>query len=491
MISCDYNRLGYTCPEIPVEKSNKCMFHDEMYIHNSKNRKIVQNRFYRKFNNMIDSKKNPLECVGYILQDVKLVGNIPIDVNFIDITFKGESDFKKSVFEGRVDFEECVFEEKMHFESHTFVGDVNFKKSTFKGIAYFWNSTFGEEVNFEECVFKKEAYFWNSTFGGLSYFKRCVFKGVNFSGSTFVKKGEFSQSVFEEEVNFSQIIFEKEVNFERSKFKGDTDFKGTDFQRIVSFHRVTFDEEREILFDGNLSKISFLNTTIPNKVKFGPNTKWNDDYKIFDEWVIDSTEEEYYDYKNKLFLGDILLEYNNLRENYEYHFKYQEAGKFFIRSSEMLRQYEERGKVKLETSKFRITLKKFLSKIKRRNEKNLDNDGETILKKKWRKRNLNFSRIYKLIGDYGESYLKPLGIVGGVFVVGWAYFTIICDWNLIICSDDPISYGVKRALAATTPYLSFDGTIEPLDYIIKATTLPFVGISFIALKRRFERKYRH
>ena len=45
-------------------------------------------------------------------------------------------------------------------------------------------------------------------------------------------------------------------------------------------------------------------------------------------------------------LGGVLAVYRNLRENYEYRLKYDEAGEFFIREIEMKRNYRQIGSAK-------------------------------------------------------------------------------------------------------------------------------------------------
>lgn len=97
--------------------------------------------------------------------------------------------------------------------------------------------------------------------------------------------------------------------------------------------------------------------------------------------------------------------------------------------------------------------------------------------------------LYYIVADYGESYAKPLGIVGILALSGIILF-VLEGYDKDGASNDA-GYVVERIIASIVPYISNHPDSNIIDYILKAATLPFIGISFIALKRRFERKYRH
>lgn len=108
-------------------------------------------------------------------------------------------------------------------------------------------------------------------------------------------------------------------------------------------------------------------------------------------------------------LGSVLAIYRNLRENYEFRMRYDEAGKFFIREMELKRRYEEtspRCKLKnLFRLKWRINQIGFLE----------ENNIVEIVAKNWIRRNFSLSGIYYHLSRYGESVIRPtlfgIGIV--------------------------------------------------------------------------------
>jgi hypothetical protein len=168
------------------------------------------------------------------------------------------------------------------------------------------------------------------------------------------------------------------------------------FETNSLFNFVTFKSPDEVKFESqDLSKISFSNTDITRIVfgddtYFGKETKKEEErFKIFDEKRFEKYFEKNDNHKNDKKddnesldsppLGSILASYRNLRENYEYRLRYDEAGKFFIREMELKRHY--RNQFSKKENKF----------IPRKN--------------RWFRRNFSFTGIYYRICKYGEVQL--------------------------------------------------------------------------------------
>jgi hypothetical protein len=94
-----------------------------------------------------------------------------------------------------------------------------------------------------------------------------------------------------------------------------------------------------------MENVSFLKTDI-STVTFGK-VNWGKDNRIVEERELekslkDSPESTLKDASGrKITLDSIKAVYRNLRENYEYRLRYDEAGKFFIREMELKRKYKE------------------------------------------------------------------------------------------------------------------------------------------------------
>ena len=109
-----------------------------------------------------------------------------------------------------------------------------------------------------------------------------------------------------------------------------------------------------------MSMVSFLNTDI-TQIRFSDNIRWRgkDNFQIIEEtWLEEDREKSSED--RRVRLGGVLSVYRNLRENYGFRRRYDEAGKFFIREMELKRKYRESPSI----STFKIKLIKLFRKLK-------------------------------------------------------------------------------------------------------------------------------
>jgi hypothetical protein len=218
-------------------------------------------------------------------------------------------------------------------------------------------------------------YFSGSQFFGYADFKeaifqeRAVFSDARFKGGAYFDKAHFQEIVF-----LSRAKFEgKDAYFNNSEFYGKTYFSAH-FNGETKFNYVLFEGKEKVIFDiENLSNVSFMNTDITG-VRFSDEARWrekkveHDKVKIIDERLLEEKikekehiqeadeeqepesepesalqedEEKDGDTSKDFTLGSIKAVYRNLRENYEYRMRYDEAGQFFIREMELKRKYRE------------------------------------------------------------------------------------------------------------------------------------------------------
>jgi hypothetical protein len=85
-------------------------------------------------------------------------------------------------------------------------------------------------------------------------------------------------------------------------------------------------------------------------------------------------------YSEQVSLNGVRATYRNLRENYEYWYRYEEADQFFIREMELKRKYREK------TSENRYSIKR----------------------NSWFRRNLSLTGLYYWISEYGQNYKRPI-----------------------------------------------------------------------------------
>jgi hypothetical protein len=193
-------------------------------------------------------------------------------------------------------------------------------------------------------------------------------------------------------------------------------------------------------------------------------------------------------------LGTVMAVYRNLRENYEFRLRYDEAGKFFIKEMELKRRYREEDE---------------------KNTSGVAGVSSKTVPNGWLRRNLSLTGLYYHLSRYGEDLLRPT-LVGIVIVFLSTLFWLmqskpILEPHFFVNSSlyNSTSHFVylnqtgnltqwqkafERSLSDLIPLLPSGSKVEIglLDYVIKIAggTLTF-GLIAIALRRKFERKYTH
>jgi uncharacterized protein YjbI with pentapeptide repeats len=470
----------FACKEPCITNSKFCFFHDG--DHYAEHKAEAIKRFEEIVANSI-SKNEPLECFECYLPDIDLRGkNFAQPVYFVKATFYGRVDFSYATFSKGANFLKATFSEE----------EANFYGATFSEEANFYGATFSKGASFSYATFSKGANFWNVSFSqGQADFSYATFsKGANFLKATFSKGASFYKTTFSEgEANFWYATFFKgEANFFRAKFLAEASFVNTQFGEKLFFSETLFEKQNRVIFDNSdLSNVSFADTDI-TRLRFGDNiTGGGDDgFTIIEErWLANKvkgqTETEYANISLEL----VLSAYRNLRENYEFRLRYDDAGKFFIKEEELKRKYRE-----IRSQK-----------------------GSEIKENSWFRQHLSLTGLYYHLSRYGESISRP-ALIGAITIFLSTLFWVTQSNPTLEPHFDPslvetattstfVGFrevgnasqwlkGFERSLAGFVPLLSLGGDIKigMIDYIIKifGGGLTFVLLA-IALRRKFERKY--
>jgi hypothetical protein len=443
------NWIGFKCEEESLGYGF-CIFHDENYLQDQNNRKEHEQRVTKELMDKVSNsitQKTALLCIGYYFPD-----NITIRGTFPKPVYFSESKFQQ------VDFVSAKFSDKANFGSAKFSDKANFSLAKFSG----------EEANFSLAKFS----------GGGTYFSLAKFSGgANFNSSEFSGGAYFYSTEFSGGAYFISAKFSGEANFDSAKFSGEANFSDT-FKDGASFNYVLFEDGKKILFDGidDLSNFSFMNTDI-TRVRFSDRARWGkeDKFKITDEEKLTKSE------SSPVSLGSVMAVYRNLRENYEYRLRYDEAGKFFIKEMELKRLYRE--------------------------EKNILADGTSssyrVVQNGLFRRNFSLTGFYYHLSKYGEDLLRPTLV--GIVIVFLSTLFWLTQSNPV--HEPSLSHliGLSQIGNHTQWYKSFERSLSDLipllpsgshveigllDYVIKIVggALTF-GLIAIALRRKFERKY--
>jgi hypothetical protein len=162
-----------------------------------------------------------------------------------------------------------------------------------------------------------------------------------------------------------------------------------------------------------------MNTDITG-VRFSDNARWGregdtkeDRFKILDERLLeDEINKENDRHTTKDFnLGSIKAVYRNLRENYEYRMRYDEAGQFFIREMELKRMYREAP----STSIFKQRMYKLLRLLKLRNKPDPKVAYDLKRNDRFRRNLFSLTAWYYHLSRYGEDLLRPT--LAGIVIV--------------------------------------------------------------------------
>jgi uncharacterized protein YjbI with pentapeptide repeats len=472
LVTCKF-RISYFDPEkgesvegecgerCESQAYTQCLFHDEHYLqdyqHREQHEKTIKERLMEKVKESIRNSK-PLRCIGYYLpNDIGIEGNFTKVVDFSGSTFQTVN-FTKAKFSAEVMFVEAKFRGKAIFSQTVFVGKANFNGAFFFDQALFFSTTFHGGAFFSETYFS-QAVFQASRFHGEAYFPY----------STFCKAVLFSEARFSKEAYFSEVMFSGEADFTAARFHGEAYFSGKFKQEgKLRLSYVIFEKGEEIIFDiADLSKVSFRNTDM-TRVKFSEKVERNrQNNMILDEKELeDFAKGKGKDFRRDINIVNVKSVYRNLRENYEYRLRYDEAGEFFIREMELKRKYK-------------IT----------RSPQGLPE----IKLNGWLRRNLSLTNLYYRLARYGEDLLRPSLFGIGIILLSTLYWAIQSNPTLepLFSLDGltQVGYGFERS---TTVFLQLNNDdLVWQDYIIKALGIVSLGLFAIPMRRKFERKFRH
>ena len=455
-------------------------------------------------------------------KEVTVARNWFSKVNFSEVKFLSEANFYKAEFTKEVKFIKTQFS-KINFHRVKFLSEANFYKAEFTKEANFYKAEF-TRTNFFGAQFAELADFSSVNFMKVK-FTEAQFSRANFFGAQFAELADFSAAQFGGGSDFRKVGFNGGVQFSRCKFIQEASFIDNIFRLPSSFNYVLFRDPENVIFQTyDLSHVSFLHTDI-SRIKFGENIKWNflekSRHRIREKWQRVNNSEfkvlEERDIENQLKtknvaidiqLGDVLAVYRNLRENYEFRMRYDEAGEFFVREMEMKRQYEM---VNSHSWKNIFRLQWRIKEIQLLEENNIIE----LVQSDWISRNISLTGLYYHLSKYGQSFSRPT-----IFGIGIILFSTLlwltqpnpaADFSVddmtipqIVTKNftspeinntvTNIEIAFERSLTNFLPSLSFGTELNVglLDVAFKIVggAVTF-GLIIIALRRKFERKFRH
>jgi Pentapeptide repeats (9 copies) len=477
--------------------------------------------------------------------------------NFFDATFSKQAGFTLAKFSNYVVFDTATFSGVASFGGATFSEEADFENAKFFNRTLFYDATFSKKANFIHAKFSNFADFSHSKFldevrfsgtklfNGETLFNYTVFEEpneaefdtndlskVSFANSDITKirfsdkvkwGGNDGYKIIEEEmlenfVKYKRYIFDWEnITAPNSKdsdrLKDFLRLRGLNWKVDLQFrkyHNVLSAFGDEIVFAKNQKKVSSVYIRLDEILK---EAILSIDGNISYVFIVKEENDKLKIYPHEeVSLESVMAVYRNLRENYEFRLRYDEAGKFFIKEMELKRKYREAPSV---SAVFKRKLIKPLNKLKLRDRPEPIVENELKENGWWRRNLFSLTGLYYHLSRYGEDLLIPT-LVGIVIVFLSTLFWLTqskptLEPHFLINSSSSLynstshfvylnqagnsthwQKAFERAMGDFIPLLSLPSEVKIglIDYVIKIVggAVTF-GLIAIALRRKFERKY--
>lgn len=382
----------------------------------------------------------------------RLVGFHLPAISSADVT-GGPMYFEQCRFHGMVDFSGLHAGASIAFVKCAFAGGANFAGGTFDSVVRFKSIESGPRARFD---FSRSKFAEIHVIG--SRLPQVDFLFVEFSRGRFIDDvftGRFSLSDARlNDCSFIDVTFEKKAGFTASKFARCV-FRNLSFA-AAAFTSSIFDSKEMSVMDTDMTNVSLLDADLSG-VKFTDRTKWDENYghEIYDARMF------YSDPGPDRFAATLRV-LRALRDNYDYHLMYRDAGQFFVQEMELRRRYSLRG--------------------------------DRLVRHPVCRRIFSLTGLYFWICGYGESLKRAGAWLVLLFGASLGYFALAGEAfpnaDLMPASSDifeRVSLYLKQTLAAFFPL----GGGDLPDYVVRVTSIPLLGTLFIVIRRRLERKLRH
>jgi uncharacterized protein YjbI with pentapeptide repeats len=449
--------------------------------------------------------------------------------NFEGVQFESIANFTRSIFKRDANFSDVEFLFRTIFSNANFISKSDFSNVKFQAVS-FSLATFRDRVNFILTHFKDIADFSDSEFQRADFYLAKFDFEANFRGTTFNDEANFIKTEFSSRTRFNYALFrgDEKTYFDTADLS-KVSFLNTDITkvrfgeyvawgkkdrfRIVDEDSILQQPESFLFYWGeNLAQddAKVLGYLMQSAGLRWPNHGIRINQTAVDSLTVFSLDEEgsftltldrremivllniprsnknykfnvrpmdgklAVFFKERVGLSAVTAVYRNLRENYEYRLRYDEAGKFFVKEMELRRRYRE-----VESEK-----------------------GPVIRQNSWLRRNFSLTNLYYRVADYGEDLRKPAVLSLVIFFASTLYWllqsnpatlepSITVDGLNRLSDSGHIGKAIERSITDSLPFFTLGNAVVLQDYIFKSFSLLSFAILAIPLRRRFERKFRH
>lgn len=153
------------------------------------------------------------------------------DIDFAEVRFCGNVEFKNCQVPGPFHVLDCTFEKEVRFSNCVFEEELHFERNSVEGNIYFHDCVLKDDAHFSESEFKRPSIISGNEF--LRYFSLRAAVCRDYFWST--------NNIHEGYVSLLQTSFHREAFFESCRFCRVNTFDRAKFSRTVSFDRTQFD----------------------------------------------------------------------------------------------------------------------------------------------------------------------------------------------------------------------------------------------------------
>jgi uncharacterized protein YjbI with pentapeptide repeats len=438
---------------------------------------------------------------------------------FIGVTFQKSVRFTSATFLGKASFDGTTFRESASYNWATLNKLAWFAGAKFYGETSFIGTKFKEYTKFDGTEFLRRTLFDGSVFSGPVSFKDSVFlpdllegcldpnNYVSFSGVDF---GESERVVFDgcrmRGVSFiytdvRRLVFRNvdwgedfriyddklfliKIGKGRESFLRECEEKLKRILDVLDFKKVDKEVEKELgLYKLAIPRLLMEIRKLREKMEMSAEDKKGLEKPVEEElkelrskikknldYLRDSEQMNAFfkqvENKRDLTLDNVLAVYRGLRDNYDFHLRYEESGRFFINEMRLRRivgkghggeKLHGLGGVKLKLS-------------------NIIERGVM-----W---------AYEMLALYGESYARP---------ILWAILLIVLS-SLIrplwLWMQNPgwrpeLDFILKQVKTSILVFFQLQWDTKTLTIVERVLSIPILGTLYLALRRKLERRMRH
>ena len=440
-----------------------------------------------------------------------------LNADFHDTIFYDKANFRDAIFGGiKTRFLDVRFHGKAKFENTKFCGETKFRGTTFREARFSQSVEFKDLTKFRGVVFENGE---NTDFAVIDL-SNVSFLGTDISRVKFHDNAKWSKrednlTVIDElelssmkkrsllnwekfpkdNMHRKQLIEFIETNFGLSIAKASR-FEGFDKRNNTStFYQEPADgKSSQILHTVCVELLDSIYLDSENMI-----AKLTIDGKLYYEFIA-----RYEANETKLFyshyppIESVKAIYRGLRENYEYRLRYGEAGQFFVREMDLKRVYNSK--------KSEIYQKNEIERLEKLRIPNLSvNLVPPVENNKIIRNLLSLTGWYRILALYGEDLKRP--VIAGIVILTMSTFFWLIQINP---SAEPtftstaglanatniavLQKAFERSMTDFLPVLSSpaDVKIGLIDFVIKIIGgVVTFGLLAIALRRKFERRFRH